>query len=162
MSEQREVPEYAKPALYVGTMILSLLGAILVFVDDFGYWYEGGWNYSYGYGIGTEFTPGFHKFLIVLLGFAFLYVLFVALQQLYPVLKVSKEVDEKLSKSGFFTAIGVVVLSLLLTILFYVWTGNIESHWASYLSTGFYAGLFGGLLCTLFFWLAGRIDIQKS
>jgi len=162
MSEQREVPEYAKPALYVGTMILSLVGAILVFVDDFGWWYEGGWINWYGYGIGTEFTPGFHKFLIVILGIAFIYVLLVALQQLYPILKVSKEVDKKLGKSGLFTALGIVVLTLLLTILFFVWTGSIENHWASYLSTGFYAGLFGGLLSTLFFWLAGRIDKQKS
>ncbi len=158
MSEQREVPEYAKPALYVGAMILSLVGAILVFVDTFGYWYEGGWTYWYGYGIDTEFTPGFHKFLIVLLGIAFIYVLLAALQQLYPVLKVSKEADKKIGKSGFFTALGIIVLTILLTILFYVWTGNIENHWASYLNTGFYAGLFGGLLSALFFWLAGRIE----
>ncbi len=162
MSEQREVPEYAKPALYVGAMILGLIGAILVFVAEFGYWYEGGWSYGYNYGIDTEFTPGFHKFLIVLLGLAFLYVLFIALQQFYPVLKVSEDANKKLGKSGFFTAIGIVVLTLLLTILFYVWTGSIDNHWASYLSTGFYAGIFGGLLTTLFFWLAQRIDKQKS
>jgi len=160
MSEQREVPEYAKPALYVGAMILSLVAAILVFADDFGWWYEGGYTYWYYYGIDTDFTPGFHKFLLVLLGIAFVFVLLMALQQLYPILKVSKKVDKNLGRSGLFTAIGTIFLTILLTILFFVWTG--EDSWGSYLSTGFYAGLFGGLLSTLFFWLAGRIDKQTK
>lgn len=161
MSEQREVPEYAKPALYVGTMILSLVAAILVFVDNFGWWYEGGYYYWYGYGIDTSYTPGFHKFLLVLLGIVFLCILFLSLQQLYPVLKVSKKTDSTLALIGLIVAVSSIGLTLLITILFYVWTGSFDS-WGSYLTTGFYAGLFGGLFTTLFLFLAGRIEKQKT
>ena len=162
MSEQREVPEYAKPALYVGAMILSLVAAILIFTSEFGWWYEGGWTYGYNYGIDTSFTPGFHKFLLVLLGLAFIYVLLVALQQLYPVLKVSQKTDKILALSGLFTAIGTIILTVLITIIFFIWTGNISNLWENGLGTGFYAGIFGGLLSTLFLLLAGRIDKQKA
>ncbi len=165
MSEQREIPENTKPAMYVGIMILSLVGAILNFAFEFAWWYEGSYYSSYGYdfGLGTEFTPGFDMFLIVLLGLMFVYILLVALQQLYPILKVSKEVDARIEKSGFFVSIGAVVLTILITILFYVYLGReVSNLWDDGLGTGFYAGIIGGLLCALLFFLAGRIDKQKA
>ncbi len=162
MSEQREVPEYAKRALYVGTMILSLVSAILIFTSEFGWWYEGGYYYGYDYDIYADYTPGFHKFLLVILGIGFIFVLLMALQQLYPVLKVSKDVDKKLGLSGLFVSLGMLVLTLLITILFFVYVNSISTLWDSGLGTSFYAGLFGGLLSTLFFWFAGRIDKQTT
>ncbi len=165
MSEQREIPENTKPALYVGIMILSLVGAILNFAFEFAWWYEGTYYSSvsgYDFGLGTSFTPGFDMFLIVLLGLVFVYILLVALQQLYPILKVSKEVDARIEKSGFFASIGAVVLTILITILFYVYIGKISDLWSDGLGTGFYAGIIGGLLCALLFFFAGRIDKQKA
>jgi hypothetical protein len=141
-------------------MILSLVAAILVLVDNFGWWYEGGYYYWYGYGIDTDFTPGFHKFLLVLLGIVFLAVLLLSLQQLYPVLKVSKEINDKLGLIGLIVAASSIALTLLITILFYAWSADFT--WGSYLTTGFYAGIVGGLFTTLFLFLAMRIDKQKK
>ncbi|MHA1199935.1 MAG: hypothetical protein ACTSQF_11460 [Candidatus Heimdallarchaeaceae archaeon] len=159
MSEQREIPESSKPAMYVGIMILSLVGAILNFAFEFAWWYESS-SYGYNFGIGAEYTPGFDKFLIVLLGLMFVYILLVALQQLYPILKLPKEVDKRIEQSGMFVSLGAVILTIIITILFYVYIGT--EMWDDGLGTGFYAGIIAGLLCALLFFLAGRIDKQKA
>ena len=158
MSEQREIPENTKPAMYIGIMVFALVGAVLNFFFEFAWWYESSSD-GYNFGIDTEFTPIFDKLLIVVLGLMFIYILLVALQQLYPVLKVSKEVDKRIEQSGFFVSIGAIVLTVLLTILFYIYIGS--EQWDDGLGTGFYAGIIAGLLCALLFFLAGRIDKQK-
>jgi hypothetical protein len=159
MSEQREIPENTKPAMYIGIMVFALVGAVLNFFFEFAWWYEGSY-YGYDFGIDTEFTPWYDKLLIVILGLMFIYILLVALQQLYPILKVSKEVDQRIEKSGMFVSIGAIVLTILITILFYVYIGT--EQWDDGLGTGFYGGLIAGLLCALLFFLVGRIDKQKT
>ena len=162
MSDQREIPENTRPALYVGAMILALVGAILNFFFEFAWWYESSY-YGYNFGLGTSFTPWLSQLLIVILGLMFLYVLLVALQQLYPILKVSKEVDKRIEQSGFFVSIGTIALSIIITILFYIFLGRqVETLWDDGLGTGFYAGVIAGFLCAVLFFLASKIDQQKT
>ncbi len=158
MSTEREVPEYAKPALYVGALILSFLAAILTFVSEFGWWQEG-YSWGYDFALYGEFVPWFGKLILVLLGLGFLGVAFLALQQLYPILKVDDEVHDKLRKLGFFLTIGMIGLTILVTIVFVVMVSD-AYDWD--LGTSFYGSIFGGLLSALFFWLAGRIEIPAK
>ena len=153
MSTEREIPEYAKPALYVGAIILSFLAAILTFVAEFGWWRT---IYSWGYDFALygEFVEAYGKIALVILGLGFLAVAFLALQQLYPILRVSDEVHRKLERAGFFLAISMVVLTIIITIVFVAQVSD-ATDWD--LGTSFYSGMFGGLLSALFFWLARRI-----
>ena len=154
MTTEREVPEYAKPALYVGALILSFIAAVLTFVADFGWWQEG-YSWGYDFAIYGEFVPWYGKIVLVLLGLGFLCVAFLALQQLYPVLKVTDEAQERLRKLGFFLTIGMVGLTILITIIFVAMASQ-AYDWD--LGTSFYGSIFGGLLSVLFLWLAQRIE----
>ena len=154
MSTEREIPEYAKPALYVGALILSFLAAILTFVSEFGWWQEG-YSWGYDFALYGQFVPWYGKLVLVLLGLGFLCVAFLALQQLYPILKVTDEVHERLGKLGFLLTIGMVGLTILVTIIFAI-MANSAFDWD--LGTSFYGSIFGGLLSALFFWLARRIQ----
>ena len=154
MSTEREIPEYAKPALYVGAIILSFLAAILTFTSEFGWW-QGGYSWGYDFALYGEFVEWYGKFALVILALGFLAVSFLALQQLYPVLRVPEETNKKLERLGFFLAIGMVVFTILITIIFVVQVSD-ATDWD--LGTSFYGSIFGGLLSALFFWLAGRIE----
>ncbi len=85
----------------------------------------------------------------------FLCVAFLALQQLYPILKVTDEVQERLGKLGLILTIGMVGLTILITIIFVIMASN-AFEWD--LGTSFYGSIFGGLLSVLFLWLARRIE----
>lgn len=153
MSEQREIPEYAKPALYVGSLILAMVAAIITFTSDFGWWYNGSSYPDFAlYGV---YVDWYGKLVLVLLGLGFLYLAFISLQQIYPVLKVSDETKKKLEKSGFFMALSLIILTLIVMGIF---IASVSDAWDWDLGTSFYADLFGGILIAVFFWLARRIQ----
>ena len=153
MSEQREIPEYAKPALYVGILILSVVAAIITFTSDFGWWYNGSSYPDFAiYGVYVEW---YGIFVLVILGLGFLYVAFIALQQLYPILKVSEDMNKKLELSGFLTSITLVCFTLIVMGIF---IASVSEAYDWDLGTSFYTDLFGALLSTLFFWLIRRIN----
>ncbi|MFW9852378.1 MAG: hypothetical protein ACFFDS_05520 [Candidatus Thorarchaeota archaeon] len=152
MSEEKEVPEYAKPALYVGTMIVSIVGLILVAVEGIGGWWEGGYNYWFAIDSGLAAPWG--QLTHVPIVFGFLFIAYVALQKIYPVVKLSADTEEKIEKAGFWTAIGIVIFTVVNSIIFAI----VRSYAEWWFEAGFYAGIFAGGLAALFIWLAKKID----
>jgi hypothetical protein len=66
----------------------------------------------------------------------------------------SAEREVKIEKAGFWTAIGIVILTVVSGIIFAISVSHAE--W--WFDSGFYAGIFAGGLAALFFWLARKIE----
>ncbi len=151
MSSEKEVPEYARPALYVGTMIASIVGLVLVAIDGIGGWYIG---YYYYFSIDTSVAAPWGQFAHVPIVLGFLFTAYVALQKIYPVITMSAEREVKIEKAGFWVAIGIVILTVVSGIIFAISVSHAE--W--WFDSGFYAGIFAGGLAALFFWLGKKIE----
>jgi hypothetical protein len=159
MSSEKENPEYIRPALYVGNIILSIVGLILVAVDGIGGWWWGPGYSNYYFSIDTTIAAPWGQIVHILLIFGFLFTGFVSLQLLYPVLKLTDERAKKFEKAGFFAALGVLSLTILSTIIFAIVVRGASEMW---LDSGFYAGVIGGILVSLFFWLANKAVISSK
>ena len=159
MTSQESTPNYAKPAFYVGAAILSVIGGILVFADQFAWWKGSHVSWGYNFAVWAEMTPWWAKFLIAIQGLAFLFVAAIAIYNLYPFVSLSEELKEKTDMIGFWTSIGIVALTILLIIVFFIYINN-QEYWLDdwEFNAGFYAGIFGGGLSALFFWFARRIE----
>jgi len=156
MNSTETTPAYTKPALYLGAFLISLVGGILFFATEFGWWYEG-YSLGYDFALYGEFVPWYGKIILVLLGLFYLFVAFVSLQKLYPFLKVDQEQEEKLEKGAFYAAIAVVILSIITAIIFAIMASE-GSDWG--FGTTFYTGFLGGLVTILLLMFARRIEAQ--
>ena len=88
----------------------------------------------------------------LLVGALFFFNTFVALKQL-EFLKIDLPFVNK--QFGFFSAIGILVISVVGGLAFEViMAGSGAINW--WLSTGFYAGLIGGVLITLLYYLESK------
>ena len=154
MASTNETPEYMKPALYVGTIILSFIAAILIFVAEFGWWWPGEYSWGYDFALYGEFVAWYGKLSLVILGLGFLVVALIAVQKLYPVLTLNEDTEKMIEKIAFITSIGLLVLTIIIAIVFAVMVSD-SRDWDY--GTGFYAGIVGSLLSALFLWLAQRI-----
>jgi hypothetical protein len=156
MNSTENPPAYTKPALYLGAFLISLVGGILFFTTEFGWWQE---SYSWGYDFALygEFVPWYGKIILIIMGLLYLFVAFVSIHKLYPFLKISLEHEEQLEKGAFYGAITVVILSILVAIIFAIMVGD-ATDWD--FGTTFYTGLIGGVVTVLLLMFARRIEVQ--
>ncbi|MHA1259160.1 MAG: hypothetical protein ACTSRO_05880 [Candidatus Heimdallarchaeaceae archaeon] len=100
------------------------------------------------------------KLILVILGLLFLYVSTISLQKLYPFLKISKELEERLEKSAFIVTIIEIVLTILTSIVFAILVSD-STDWD--FGTTFYTGLLGGIVVALLLWFAKKeVKVQQQ
>jgi hypothetical protein len=157
MNSTEPPPAYTKPALYLGAFLISLVGGILFFASEFGWWNEG-YSWDYFFALYGEFVPWYGKVILVLMGLLYLFVAFTSLYKLYPFFNLNEEQAEQLEKGGFYGAITVVILSILLAIVFAIMVGD-ANYWG--FDTTFYMGLIGGLVTVLLLFFARRLEAQE-
>ena len=140
MSEEKNVQIF-----FVGALITSVVGAILLFADDFAGWLEG--SNDYYVHIGAQFA-GPAPFFIILMAVALL------LTGVYSVwsLKDPSAIAENQLKLVLFINIGVCAVSALLAVILAIWFESFATDW--WLGGSFYGSLIGGILTTLFLKLA--------
>lgn len=157
MNSTETTPVYTKPALYLGAFLISLVGGILFFASEFGWWYAG-YSWGYDFALYGENTPWYGKIILVVLGLLYLFVAFVSLQKLYPFLKIDSELEENLEKGAFYAAIAVVILTIITAIIFGIMASE-GTDWG--FGTTFYTGLLGGIVAILLLMFARRLEAQS-
>ncbi|MHA2357677.1 MAG: hypothetical protein ACXABK_02775 [Candidatus Heimdallarchaeaceae archaeon] len=116
MSPDEQPSEFARPALYLGAFLLSLVGGILFFTVEFGWWYNGTSYPDFAlYGVYVEW---YGKLILVLMGLIYLFVAFVSLWKLYPFIQLPENFAKNIHNYAFFSAIGVVILTVITAIIF--------------------------------------------
>ena len=157
MTSTEQSSTNVKPALYLGAFLISLVGGILFFTSEFGWWQT---TYSWGYDFATygEFVPWYGVLFLIILGLAYLFVAFVSLYKLYPFFKLNDDTVDTLERIAFFTAIGVVALTIIIAIAFAIMVSD-ATDWD--FGTTFYTGLIGGLVTTLLLWFANKNETKK-
>ena len=140
MSEEKNIQIF-----FVGALITSVVGAILLFFTDFAGWLEGGYDYYVHTGV---LFAGPAPIFIILMAAALL------LTGGYSAwsLATKAAVDEKQLKLVLLINIGVCAVSVLLTISLWIWFTVLDVEW--WLDAGFFGSLIGGILTALFFKLA--------
>ena len=129
---------------FIGSLIFSLIGGILLLVMDFGGWYA--YNYyagvrSWGY-IGLNDLPSGLIFIIP--AFFLFYCTWISLKAL----KNTNIIPNKNSiRLGFLLSLMVFLLALIGGIIFILTLGNVTDWW---FDGGFYGGLIGGLFTSIF------------
>lgn len=152
MNSSEQSTDISKPALYLGAFLLSLVGGILFFTVEFGWW-QGGYSWGYDFALYGEFVEWYGKLILVIMGLLYLFVAFVALLKLYPFIKLNEDTLKTLEKSAFISAIVVVVLTVITAIIFATQVAD-ATDWD--FGTTFYTGLIGGIVVSLLLWFVGR------
>ena len=158
MALEEKPPAYTKPALYLGAFLISLVGGILFFTSEFGWW-QGEYSWGYDFALYGEFVAWYGKLILVIMGLLYLFVAFVSLQNLYPFLKIDKNLEENIEKGAFYSAIAVLILSILTAIIFAVQVSDAR-YWG--FGTTFYTGLIGGIVTILLLLFARRLENQEQ
>jgi hypothetical protein len=135
---------------YVGSLIVSLIGGILLLVTDFA-----GWSaYNYYAGIQSWGWVGFNELpagLIFLIPAIFLfYCTWISIQALRnPNMAPSKNSI----LLGFKLSLVVFIIALIGGIIFVLTVGDVSDWW---FGEAFYGGLLGGGITSLFFHIASK------
>jgi len=134
---------------FVGTLITSAIGGILLLALDFGGW--DGSNYYLGVYItgGIDaWTSGVYGVPIILCGFFLLYCTIISILVLgFP----ERIPDNNFIRLGFYLSFIVFVISIIGGIVFAVELESEDAWW--WFEAGFYGGSIGGLLTTILFYL---------
>jgi len=140
MSEEKNIQIF-----FVGALITSVVGAILLFVDDFAGYMEGANDYYVHPG---ALYAGPSPFFVILMAVALL------LTGVYSVwsLKEPSAIAENQLKLVLLINIGVCAVSTLLAIILAIWFESFATDW--WLGGSFYGSLIGGILTALFLKLA--------
>ena len=129
---------------FIGAIIFSLIGGILLLVMDFGGWY----TYNYYAGIRTWNYIGLNELpsgLIFIIPAIFLfYCTWISLQALQ---NTNKPLNKKSIRQGFLLSLIVFLLALIGGIIFILTLGDVNDWW---LDGAFYGGLLGGLFTSVF------------
>jgi hypothetical protein len=139
---------------YVGSLIVSLIGGILLLVTDFAGWY----SYSYytrtwGWvGIG-EFPSGLLFVIPAIFLFYCSYISFKALKN------TERNPSVKSILLGVILSFVVFILALVGGVIFVLTLGDVDDWW---FSEAFYGGLIGGLLTFLFLYFALKNMTQSA
>jgi hypothetical protein len=146
MSENRTLP------YFVGALITSALGAILLLATNFG-GFDGS-NYYLGVyvwgGIGAY--SGVYGLPILLTAILLLYCLIISILVLrFP----EKIPDKKFIKYGLYAAVLAFILSIINGIAFAVVAESEEWWW--WFDAGFYGGVIGGLLTAILFYMGEKV-----
>ena len=146
MSEK--INEIPTSTYFIGALITSAIGGILLLALDFGWW--DGSNYYLGvyiYG-GIGAWNGVISLPIIISGFLLLYCMGISILVLrFP----EKIPDKKYVKYGLYASTLVFILSLIGGIIFAV-EMTIEEAWWGF-SAGFYGGIIGSLLTAILYFL---------
>jgi hypothetical protein len=131
---------------FIGALIFSLIGGILLLAMDFGGWYTynyyiglRAWNY-----IGLNELPGGLIFIIPAI-FLF-YCTWISLKALQNTNIIPNKNSIQL---GFFLSLTVFLLALIGAIIFILTLGDVSDWW---FDGAFYGGLIGGLFTSVFFY----------
>lgn len=131
---------------YVGSLIVSLIGGILLLVTDFAGWYTHSYyTNTWGWvGMG-EFPFGILFILPALFLFYCSYISFMALK--------NSDKNPRINSIllGILLSFIVFILALVGGIIFVLTLGDVDDWW---FSEAFYGGLIGGLLTFLFLYFA--------
>lgn len=134
----------------VGSLIISLIGAIVVLADPFGGFYihtiydwQGRWIY-----IGSVYGGALGTILILLLGLGLIYTTILS----FLGLRSLSFITEKVVKMAFFVSLGILVLTLIGVAVL----GITYSYNGWWLDAGGYAGIVGGLLNMIFFYFMAK------
>jgi hypothetical protein len=142
-----KVSESNSMNLFVGSLITSFVGAVLLIVDDFAGWY----NYAYyvqSWGwIALDLNTPLAIVLIALVAGLLFYCAYVSLQGL----RLKGQMNKRTMKYGLIASITAFTIVLLGAIAFVaVMLMDEPSEW--WFGAGFYGGLLGsGLTALLFF-----------
>jgi len=151
-----ETSEFTRPALYLGAFLLSLVGGILFFTVEFGWW-QGAYSWGYNFAVYGEFVEWYGKLILVLMGLVYLFVAIVSLWKLYPFVQLPDKLVKNLDNYAFFAAIGVVILTVITAIIFVAQVSD-ATDWD--FGTTFYTGLIGGIVTALLLWFAKRLKTK--
>jgi hypothetical protein len=138
------VPGTEKNKLYAIPLIFSLVGAILLIVDDFGGWYSSsstGFGYVREWGWINIWTAA--AVVIIPLVIAFLYCTFIS----FLVARSKVPPPLKHVRRAFFVSILVLVVVLVGGAAFIAATWDAAEQW---LDLGFYGSAIGSLVSTMF------------
>ena len=146
MSEK--INEIPTSTFFIGALITSAIGGILLLALDFGWW--DGSNYYLGvyiYG-GIGAWNGVISLPIIISGFLLLYCMGISILVLrFP----EKIPDKKYVKYGLYASTLVFILSVIGGIIFAV-DMTIEEAWWGF-DAGFYGGIIGSLLTAILYFL---------
>ncbi|HEA70726.1 hypothetical protein LCGC14_0590420 [marine sediment metagenome] len=145
MSENRSL------TFFVGALITSALGGVLVFATDLGGF--NGSNYYLGVyvwgGIGA--FSGVYSILIILAGFLLIYCMIISVL----VLKFPEKIpDKKFVRYGLYASIAAFILTIINGIIFAVIATDEDWWW--WFDAGFYGGVIGGLLTAIFYYMGEK------
>ena len=142
---------------YVGAIITSLIGGILLLATDFGGWY----NYNYYAGVRSWGWVDASVFplniLFIITAFCLCYCTIISFMALK---NVDKPPKKKTIKLGITLSLTVFILAIIGGIVFIL---TIEGPTDWWLGEAFYGGLIGGLLTAIFLYFAYKnINISKT
>ncbi|MFW9785293.1 MAG: hypothetical protein ACFFFB_23640 [Candidatus Heimdallarchaeota archaeon] len=146
MSENRTLP------YFVGALVTSALGGILVLATDLG-GFDGS-NYYLGVylwgGIGA--FSGVYGIPIIITAVFLIYCAAISILVLrFP----EKIPDKKFIRFGLYFSLGALILTIINGIIFGVVADGEDWWW--WLDAGFYGGTIGGLLTAIFFYLGEKV-----
>jgi hypothetical protein len=136
------------PIYFVGALITSAVGGILLLALDFGGW--NGSNYYLGvyiYG-GIDAWNSVYSIPIAISGFLLLYCTFISIQVLRSP---EKKQDIKYLNYAFYATFLVLILSILEGLIFGI-TLELDDAWW-WFDAGFYGGIIGSLLTAILLYL---------
>ncbi len=136
---------------FVGALITSAIGAILLLATKFG-GFDGS-NYYLGVTVigGIASWSGLYGVPIIIMGILLLYCMMISLLILRAPDKIP---DRKFVKYGFFAAVLEFILSIIGGIAFAI-NAEYEEFWW-WFDAGFYGGVIGGLLTAILFYLGEK------
>jgi len=149
VSQERRPPESSRSSLFVGALIGSGVGALLLMLTDFGGWY----SYDSYYGIETWGYIGIHS-PTTLIGVFFFALPFIYCS--YVSLKGARDpnaLTRRTVHGAFVVSVVGVVLILLAAVVFVIAVSEADDWW---FDAGFYGSLIGGLLTVVFLLTAKR------
>ena len=145
------MPENRSIMFFVGALIVSLVGFILVLAIDLGGF--NGSNYYLGVylwgGIGA--FSGVYGIPIILTAFLLLYCVAISIL----VLKFPEKIPgKKYIKFGLYAALGALILTIINGIIFAAVATDEDWWW--WFDAGFYGGVIGALLTAVFYYLGEK------
>ena len=148
-NERSEIPQ--KTIFFMGALIFSAIGGILLLAFDFGGW--NGSNYYLGVYIwgGINAWNSIFSIPILISGLMLLYCAAISVLVLWFPDKIP---DKKMIQFGFYFAAIVVTLSVIGGVIFAV-DMEIEDVWW-WFDAGFYGGLIGSIFTTVLYFFGLR------
>ncbi|MHA2251613.1 MAG: hypothetical protein ACXAD7_14710 [Candidatus Kariarchaeaceae archaeon] len=130
----------------VGSLITSAIGAVLLFVTDFGGWQERMNGDYYYFWIGSENADITGQIILVILGVGLVMCSYLSFEGMR-----STEFSPSKLNLGFNIAVGVSIGTIIELFLFINSVSDYEDYW---LDAGFYGSLVGSILTAILFKLA--------